>query len=64
VARAEGARAFELRAATSLARLWSEQGRGGEARRLLAEALAPFEGAPLTPDLTEARALLENLPTA
>ena len=37
-ARAEGARAFELRAATSLARLWSEQGKGGEARRLLAEA--------------------------
>ena len=63
-ARAEGARAFELRAATSLARLWSEQGKGGEARRLLAEACASFAGAPLTPDLAEARALLVTLPAA
>jgi predicted ATPase len=63
-ARGEGARAFELRAATSLARLWSEQGKGGEARRLLVEAMAPLEGGTATLDLAEARALLETLPGA
>lgn len=63
-ARGEGARGFELRAATSLARLWSEQGKGGEARRLLAEACASFDGGPVTLDVAEARALLETLPAA
>ena len=37
VARAQEARSLELRAATSLARLWREQGRRAEARDLLAQ---------------------------
>ena len=32
IAREQGTRGYELRAATSLARLWREQGRRGEAR--------------------------------
>jgi predicted ATPase len=36
IAREQGTRGYELRAATSLARLWREQGRRGEARELLA----------------------------
>src|SRR5262249_43160271 len=35
-ARRQGALSWELRAATSLARMWREQGRGKEARELLA----------------------------
>jgi tetratricopeptide (TPR) repeat protein len=40
VARRQQARAYELRAATSLARLWGEQGRRAEARDLLARFTA------------------------
>jgi predicted ATPase len=36
IAHEQGTRGYELRAATSLARLWREQGRRGEARDLLA----------------------------
>jgi predicted ATPase len=36
IAREQGARSFELRAATSLARLWRDQGKRGHARDLLA----------------------------
>jgi predicted ATPase len=36
-ARRQQAKSLELRAAASLARLWGEQGRGGEARDLLAQ---------------------------
>lgn len=58
VARAQGARSLELRAAVSLARLWREAGRAAEGRALLAPLLAWFtEGADM-PDLQEARELL------
>lgn len=58
VARAQGARMWELRAAMSLARLWRRQGRSAEARRLLAPVHGAFtEGLDL-PDLKEAEALL------
>jgi predicted ATPase len=36
IARQQQAKSWELRAATSLARLWGEQGRGREGRDLLA----------------------------
>jgi hypothetical protein len=36
IARQQQAKAYELRAATNLARLWGEQDRGTEARDLLA----------------------------
>jgi predicted ATPase len=42
VSRAQGARMFELRATTSLARLWRDQGRHVEARNLLASVYGWF----------------------
>jgi adenylate cyclase len=61
VARRQEAKAWELRATTSLARLWHEQGRTGEAHSLLAEIYGGFTEGFDTPDLLEARALLEAL---
>jgi predicted ATPase len=52
---------FELRAATSLARLWAEQGRRAEAYELLAPAYGWFTEGFDTPDLVEVRALLAEL---
>lgn len=57
VARRQGARWFELRAAVDLARVWAENGRTPQARDLVARALAPFTAAPDLPDLRAARAL-------
>jgi predicted ATPase len=51
-----------LRAATSLARLWGEQGRQSEARDLLAPVYGSFTEGFDTPDLKEAKALLDELP--
>jgi predicted ATPase len=61
VARRQRARSRQLRAAVSLARLWRRQGRSGEARPVLIEALAGFTEGLGTADLVEARALLEEL---
>ena len=61
VARAQEARSFELRAATSLARLWAGQGRGAEARDLLAPVYGWFAEGFDTPDLKDAKALLDEL---
>jgi class 3 adenylate cyclase/predicted ATPase len=61
IARAQGTRGYELRAATSLARLWREQGRRTEARDLLAPLYAWFTEGFDTADLKEAKALLEEL---
>jgi predicted ATPase len=61
VARHQQAKSLELRAATSLARLWQQQGKGDEARRLLAPVYGWFTEGFETADLLEARALLENL---
>jgi class 3 adenylate cyclase/predicted ATPase len=61
VARAQQARSWELRAATSLARLWHDQGKHDEARDLLAPVYGWFTEGFDTRDLTEARALLNVL---
>ena len=61
VAREQGTRGYELRAATSLARLWRDQGQRTEARDLLAPLYASFTEGFATPDLKEAKALLEEL---
>src|SRR5262249_28658828 len=60
-ARELSAKSFELRAATSLARLWQQQGRRAEARQLLAEIYNWFTEGFDTKDLQEAKALLEEL---
>ena len=61
IAQAQQAKSLELRAATSLARLWGEQGRRTEARDLLAPVYGWFtEGFDIA-DLKEAKALLEEL---
>ena len=60
-ARDHEARGWELRAATSLARLLADQGRRGEARSTLGEVYGWFTEGFGTPDLRDARALLEEL---
>jgi predicted ATPase len=52
---------LELRAATSLARLWAEQGDGQKARDLLTPIYNGFTEGFETADLKEAKALLEAL---
>ena len=52
---------WELRAAMSLARLRGDQGRHAEAHDLLAPAYGWFTEGFATPDLKEAKALLDEL---
>jgi class 3 adenylate cyclase/predicted ATPase len=61
IARAQEAKSWELRATTSLARLWQQQGRTDEARRILADSYGWFIEGFDTRDLQEAKALLEQL---
>jgi predicted ATPase len=61
IARAQDARLLELRAATSLARLWCENSRRGAARELLAPVYQWFTEGFDKPDLIEARALLDEM---
>jgi class 3 adenylate cyclase/predicted ATPase len=61
VARGQHARLLELRASTSLARLWRDQGKRSEARDLLAPIYGWFSEGFDTPDLKEAKALLDEL---
>jgi predicted ATPase len=61
IAREQGTRGYELRAATSLARLWRDQGRRTEARDLLAPVCGWFTEGFATSDLKEAKALLDEL---
>jgi predicted ATPase len=61
VARRQSAKFWELRAASSLARLWRDQGKRTEARDLLAPIYNWFTEGFDTTDLKEAKALLEQL---
>src|SRR5262249_52998906 len=61
IARHQGAKGFELRAALSLSRLWQPQGKRAEAHQLLAEVYNWFTEGLDTADLREAKALLAEL---
>jgi len=61
IAREQEARLWELRATASIARLHCDQGRRAEARELLAPIYGWFTEGFGTPDLREARVLLEEL---
>lgn len=61
IARRQQAKPLELRASTSLARLWQQQDKKDEARQLLAEIYGWFTEGFDTKDLQEAKALLEEL---
>jgi adenylate cyclase len=61
VARDQGAKSLELRAVTSLARLWHSQGNVEPARKLLAPIYGWFTEGFDMPDLKEAKALIDEL---
>jgi predicted ATPase len=63
VARRQQAKSWELRAATSLARLWQQQGKRAAARELLAPVYGWFTEGFDTADLLDAQALLSTLAT-
>jgi predicted ATPase len=60
-ARRQGALSWELRTATSLARLWNQHGRPADADALLKPIYARFTEGFGTADLRAARTLLEGL---
>ena len=61
IARKQGTRGFELRAAVSLARLLGDQGRRSEAREVLAPVYTGFREGFDMPDLKDAKAALDTL---
>lgn len=61
IAQQQSARSWELRAATSLARLWQQQGKTAAARQMLAAIYGWFTEGFDTADLQDAKALLEEL---
>jgi predicted ATPase len=61
IARQQGAKMPELRAALCLSRLWQHQGKRAEACQLLAHVYGWFTEGFATADLQEARALLDEL---
>ena len=60
IAQQQDARSFELRAAMSLSRLWQQQGKRDEARRVLTAVYSWFTEGFDTADLRAAKALLET----
>ena len=60
VARRQEAKSLELRAAMSLSRLWQQQGKRQEAHGLLAPVYCWFTEGFDTPDLQDAKALLDE----
>jgi predicted ATPase len=61
IAHCQRAKSWELRTVLSLSRLWQQQGKRAEARALLAQIYGWFTEGFDTPDLQEAKALLEAL---
>jgi predicted ATPase len=61
IAREQKAKAWELRAAISMARLWRDQGKRRHAHDLLAAVYGWFSEGFDTLDLRQARTLLEEL---
>jgi class 3 adenylate cyclase/predicted ATPase len=61
VAQRQQAKSWELRATTSLSRLWQQQGKKAEARQRLAEIYGWFTEGFDTKDLHEAKTLLDTL---
>jgi class 3 adenylate cyclase/predicted ATPase len=61
IARQQQAKSWELRATTSLARLWQSQGKKAEAQKILADVYNWFTEGFDTKDLQEAKALLQEL---
>ena len=61
VARQQQAKSWELRVATSLARLWRDQGKSQQARELLTLVYGWFTEGFDTRDLKEAKTLLDTL---
>ena len=58
VAKRQGTRSFELRAALSLAKLYQSTGRPADAHAVLAPALEDFAPTPEMPEIAQAQALL------
>ena len=61
VAKRQGTRSFELRAALSLAKLYQSTGRAADAHTVLVPALEGFAPTPEMPEIAEAQALLTAL---
>jgi predicted ATPase len=61
IAQNQQAKSFELRTATSLAKLWQQQGKRDEARQVLGDIYGWFTEGFDTADLREAKALLDAL---
>jgi predicted ATPase len=61
IAQNQGGKAWELRTATSLARLWQHQGKRQQARNLLAPIYHWFTEGFDTADLQDAKVLLDEL---
>src|SRR5262249_41646583 len=61
IALSQQAKSFELRTATSLARLWRHQGKRDEARQVLGDVYHWFTEGFDTLDLKEAKVLLDEL---
>ncbi|WP_460098495.1 ATP-binding protein [Pseudomonas sp. H3_C08] len=61
IARSQGALAWELRSATSLAQLWQRQSRSQEALDLLTPIYQRFTEGYATPDLRKVRLLIDDL---
>jgi class 3 adenylate cyclase/predicted ATPase len=61
IARGQGTRSFELRAALALAKLYRSTGRPADAHAILAPSLEDFAPTPKMPEIAEAQALLAAL---